>query len=344
MNLLRLMGDFTQLRREFRELASSSAAEEEEAKYELTASARRFSRRTKHVVDDKLSFSATLMRAGEVHAANRLLEEVEEDVRTEEAALIEKMNEVKVARATRRERMTRVRLARMLAVSLAGSLIMGFSALGMAAAGFVDQREQDQIRHNVNAQKRALAGNGVSDQAKRKLKGLDREVRKLLLADLPAGAIAALSPTEIRRFDALTNGTVDVGQLRSFLAEVLPTPDLALEVAAKIVDRVHDSVASAEKAVDDASALASAPRVKRKVQRAEDETTSEEAAAEEPEPSPSPDETQTPPEEEETTERDGRQQETGGDGDGDGDGGNGNGGEGTGGLPGAGAGKLPIGD
>ena len=310
MKLLRLMGDLTQLRREARELSSESTSEEEKAKYELTASARRFSRRTKRVVDDKLSFSATLMRAGEVHAANRLLEEVELDVRTEEAALIEKMNEVKVARATTRERMTRVRLTRMLAVSVAGSLLMGFSALGMAAAGFVEEREQDQIRRNAAAQRRALEAGGKRGAAA-KLKTLDRDVRKVLLAgDVPVGALNSLTAAEIRQLGVLTQGAVDVGALQSFLVRVLPTPDLAFQVVERLAGRVDKTASAATQA---ASVDIAAPRVKRKAQRAANDAQTQESA-DEPEPSPSPEQTEETPEEE-TTERDGRRHGTGGGGD-----------------------------
>lgn len=309
MKLLRLMGDLTQLRREFNELSSESTSEEEQAKYELTASARRFSRHTKRVVDDKLSFSATLMRAGEVHAANRLLEEVEVDVRTEEAALIEKMNEVKVARATTRERMTRVRLTRMLAVSVAGSLLMGFSALGMAAAGFVEEREQDQIRRNAAAQRRALEAGGKRGAAA-KLKTLDRKVRKVLLAgDVPVGALNSLTAAEIRQLGVLTQGAVDVGRLQSFLVRVLPTPDIAFQVVERLAGRVDRTVSAAA----DAGPLdIAAPRAKRKAQRAANEAQTEESASQpEPGSSPTPEETE---QSEETTEeeREGRQQETGG--------------------------------
>ena len=313
MKLLRLMGDLTQLRREFRELSSESASEEEQAKYELTASARRFSRRTKRVVDDKLTFSATLMRAGEVHAANRLLEEVELDVRTEEAALIEKMNEVKVARANTRERMTRVRLARMLAVSVAGSLLMGFSALGMAAAGFVQEREQDQIRRNVAAQRRALEdrAGGKGDVAA-KLKGLDRDVARLLANGIPRAALTSLTAEEIHRIGVLTNGNVDVAALHTFLVGVLPTPDLAFQVVERIASRVEKAVAGADAPTVDIAA----PRVKKRAERAAGDAQSEEQASGEPEAAPSPEETEEPAEEEQT-ERDGRQHGTGGGGDDD---------------------------
>ena len=319
------MGDLSQLRREFRDLATESAAQEEKAKYELTTSARRFSRRARHVVDDKLSFSATLMRAGEVDAANRLLEEVHADVRTEEAALIEKMNEVKVARAAKRESMTKVRLARMVAISLVGSLLMGFSALGMAAAGFVEDREQDQIRRNAIAQRRALEERRTTRaRAVRRLKQLDSNVRKLLLAaDLPVGS---LTPAEVRRIGVLTDGTVDVGALESFLVGVLDSPGLAQEVASRIATQVETVTSAAGGTVDEASSV-DVTRVKKRTQRVERSAETGDQEASEPSPSPSPEETESPSDETETTEETGKKRETGGNG-------NKKGGSGEGNIPG----------
>ena len=313
MNLRRLRGDLTQLRHEYRELTSESAAQEEQAKYELTASARHFSRKAKTVVDDKLSFSATLMRAGEVDAANRLLEEVHADVRTEEAALIEKMNEVKVARATKRERMTRVRMARMLAVSMLGALVMGFSALGMAAASFVQDREQDQVRQSSAAQRRALqGGKGVDPKTARELGDLDRKVRKLLLAaDLP---VTALSAADVRRIGDLTQGDVDLGALEDFLVSVLPSPDLARQVASRIAGSVRGLAAPVAAPVEKATETVTP--VKKKVHRVERPSsgTSDEPEPE-PSPSPAPEESPSPPEE---TDKNGGKQETGGEDDGSG--------------------------
>lgn len=318
MNLRRLRGDLTQLRREYRELTADSTAQEEQAKYELTASARHFSRTAKTVVDDKLSFSATLMRAGEVDAANRLLEEVHTDVRTEEAALIEKMNEVKVARAAKRERMTRVRMARMLAVSMLGALVMGFSALGMAAASFVQDREQDQIRDNAVAQRRAIKGlKNVDPKTARELVALDRKVRKLLLAaDLP---VTTLSAADVRRIGDLTQGTVDLGALEDFLVTVLPSADLAHEVVSRLAGSVERLAAPVAAPAKDATEEV-VPQVKKKVNRVE-RTSSEPSEEPEASPSPTPEESPTPPEE---TDKNGKKQETGGEDDGSGGSGGGN--------------------
>ena len=133
------------LRREMKELnreVEMAATEEERAAFELTRSTRDFTRRARAVADDKLAFSATLMRAGEVGAANRLLEDLERDVRVEEAALTEQVNEVKVATAARRANMTRLRLARTLAAAMLSAGLLAFSAAGMAVALFLADLEE----------------------------------------------------------------------------------------------------------------------------------------------------------------------------------------------------------
>lgn len=264
MALGQLFRDFKQLRQEFRDLTRDSVAAEERASFRLVNSARRFSRRTKNVVDNKLSFSATLMRAGEVHAANRLLEEVERDVRTEEAALIETMNEVKVQRATTRERMTRLRLARMVAVCLAGSMLMGFSALGMAAAGFVQNREADEIRENVAQQRRAIRT--AREIAAGEFRGLDKNVRKQLKG-------VKLTLAQAQELVRLTEGPMSMAALQNFLADVLPTVKLARQVAGDIVAQVHPVgavVAKAAKSVDEATVLVA--KMKKRAEQASEET------------------------------------------------------------------------
>jgi hypothetical protein len=307
MRLLGVFGEITKLRREFRDLTDESVAEEEKAKYELTASARKFSRRAKNLVDDKMTFSATLMRAGEVDAANRLLEEVEQDVRVEEAALVEKMNEVKVARASRRERLTRVRLARLMAISLVGSMLMGFSALGMAAAGFMQERENDQIRQNAVAMRRAAQANGalaasgkVSRQLKGNLKGLNKGAAALLMAQVSNGDLTPRQAANIRTLAA----SGDVDAIEDLLSNVLPS-GVARELVTKITDSVNDVVVAAPEAAAAPEPALAAPKVKKKIRK-----TAEEAESSEPEPSPSPDETDAP---EETEEKGDKQETDGGD-------------------------------
>src|SRR5688572_22772693 len=131
MSPIRMARDLRDLYRGFVELLSVPE-DSAEASYEIAKSARRFTTNAQAAVDDKLNFSATLMRAGEVEAANRLLKEFHDDVREEEVALIERVNEVKAAEAVRREGLTRTRLARLLAVAVVGSGLLSFSAAGMA--------------------------------------------------------------------------------------------------------------------------------------------------------------------------------------------------------------------
>ena len=277
MAIRRIRGPLGRLRQEFRTFADPQDGVDESARYRLTVSARRFSRRTKDVVDDKLSFSATLMRAGEVDAANRLLEEVERDVRTEEAALIETMNEVKLARVNRRQAMTRVRLARMVAVSVVGSMLMGFSALGMAAASFLQDREQSEARQTHAAMRRAHRSDDARlAQAKA---GLDKGVKKAL-------AGMSLTASELRAIQRLTADGVDVGALESFLMDVLDSPDLARRVANKIVSQVMPMIASVKDTAKDVASDAPGllTRAKRKAQSADEAAQKEdeaEASAEE---------------------------------------------------------------
>ena len=88
MGVKRIVADLREIQRNISDLEASRAEAEEMASLQLANSAQEFSRRTRAVVDDKLTFTAALMRAGEVHAASKLLAEVESDVREEEAALI----------------------------------------------------------------------------------------------------------------------------------------------------------------------------------------------------------------------------------------------------------------
>ena len=206
----------------------------EEAGYELAVSARNFSRNTQAVVDDKLNFSATLMRAGEVAAANRLLEEFERDVREEEAALIERVNEVKVAEAVRREGMTRVRLARVLAVALVGSSLLSFSAAGMALAGLLKDRAADSTGDRVHVrvadsdQLAARVASARSDQP--------RSLRRVRIGDVKL----LLTMSQLRTIREL-GGTVDASELQGII-ELLPQP---------LAEKVQHAIVVAAAAVED---------------------------------------------------------------------------------------------
>ncbi|HEY7876313.1 MAG TPA: hypothetical protein VIG64_14455 [Actinomycetota bacterium] len=247
MGIRQAWSDIRELRRELHELTKPSS-EEEEATYKIAVSARRFSRRSKHVVDDKLNFSATLMRAGEVDAANRLLEEFERDIRTEEAALIECVNEVKVARSLKRDRVSRLRLVRLMAVALLGACVMSFSALGIAVAGmFQDRANKDAVaasasRHGTRA---AVARN-------RPAKAAHERSRRTMRALQVAGARESLTQQQLDTVRELAISGDDA-ELTDFLLSVLPaTVAEKVSHVLGVVEPPVEAVASAapEVAVD----------------------------------------------------------------------------------------------
>jgi hypothetical protein len=301
MSPIRMVRDFRDL---YRSLSEMLVFEDpvEEAGYELAVSARNFSRNTQAVVDDKLNFSATLMRAGEVSAANRLLEEFERDVREEEAALIERVNEVKMAEAVRRDGLTRVRLARMLTVALIGSSLLSFSAAGMALAGLLKDRASNESADTVRVR---LAdrqdGDTDASQGRAQKHGSLRHVR---IGDVKL----LLTASQLRTIREL-GGTIDASELQGII-ELLPQPladkvQQAIVVAAETVDEARETVAAT-----DESELKM--KFKRKARQAEKaaEAQSEEEATPAPEPSeepteePSPEET-SPEDEEKRAEDDG---------------------------------------
>lgn len=222
MGIRQAWSDLGELRRELNELTKPSS-EEEEASYKIAVSARRFSRRSKTYVDDKLNFSATLMRAGEVDAANRLLEEFERDIRTEEAALIECVNEVKVARSLKKDRVSKLRLVRLMAVALLGACVMSFSALGIAVAGMF----QDRAHKGSTEQAGQRHGARAADARPKAAKTNERS-RRTMRALQVAGAKNALTQQEMATFRQLaTSG--DDAELTDFLLSVLP-PTVAQKV------------------------------------------------------------------------------------------------------------------
>ena len=208
---MRLFKDVRAIKRSIAELRSTDAVEEEKAAFELAASAYRFSRDTKASVDDKLSFSATLMRAGEIQAATRLIVELEDDVREEEVALVEVINEVHAARSLRREKITRLRLARVLVTSMLGACIMGFSAMGIGAAGmFADRAAAPKparvaVSSNVD---RSGRGNGAPARA--------RKLRHVRIG----GTLVALNKVQLGVLRDLQKGKIDPESLEEFLASL----------------------------------------------------------------------------------------------------------------------------
>lgn len=276
---MQFIRDLREVTGALRELVAVDERHEEVAKLDLAVSAQRFSQETREVVDDKLSFSATLMRAGEVDAANRLLAEVEAEVRDNEAALLEQVNEVKVARAARRERITRMRLARSLAVAMLGAAVMATSAAGMAFASFLEDRARAADvatrRHDRFDAGFPAHAAGRAQEKRAGLASVKRvEVR---------GVEAALTPKALAAFEQLQSGDVEPAELEHLLS-LLP---------ADLADTMREALATAqaaEKVVKDVLPAEIRPVAKKKTPK--DERPADEAkddSAEKPDDEPSPD-------------------------------------------------------
>lgn len=294
MGFRSFVSDMQEVQRNLAELMAANTAEEEAARLQIAQGASRFSRRATKVVDDKLSFSATLMRAGEVNAATRLLAEVEQEVRSEEVALIETVNEVRVAQAVRRGRITRLRLARSLAAAMLGACLLAFSAMGMAVAGALQDREKAEdpefarLRTNSAAQAGDNSRSGVSS-AVRKL------IRRLQIGDVKL----VLTAHEYRTLTKLTGGDVDeaglndvVGLLSGSLADkVEQAIAVASDTANSTVSSLAVEPAPTIKKVAKAKKRATKPASQQSPPPEDDQQpASEPADDEEPKPSPSPSE------------------------------------------------------
>ena len=255
MGLTRWLGDLRETQRNLSELLSENTAEEQAASLEIAQSASRFSRRTRQVVDDKLTFSATLMRAGEVSAATRLLAEVEEEVRNEEIALIETVNEVKVAQAVRRGRITRLRLARSMAAAMLGACLLAFSAVGMAVAGALQDRERGQTLAPLKVRNQR---GDIRQASAAPLSGPARNLmRRLKIGDVNL----VLTQKQFRMLKELTGGSVDEEGLTDVVG-LLPSA-----LAEKVQDVIDLAGSTVETATESALEVAPAPAV-RKIERA----------------------------------------------------------------------------
>jgi hypothetical protein len=253
---------------------------EEAASNTIVTCASRFSRRSKRVVDDKLSFSATLMRAGEVDAANRLLNEVEREVRAEEAALIETVNEVKVAQSARRDRITRLRLARTLAAATLGAGVLTVSAAGMAVAGFL----QDRAEATRAAPSAGAAETYAVASAPRTT---DSPTPKMRVKRI-AGVKVMLTAAEYRQIEAATRGDdVDSGNLEwiSLLPRTLAQKvEYAIAAASETVQETVGKVETVEETV---LAQATTRKARRAARSTNEATTAKKDQPKEPEPEPS---------------------------------------------------------
>ncbi|HYO61218.1 MAG TPA: hypothetical protein VEU29_04915 [Actinomycetota bacterium] len=294
---MQLIKDLRDVTGALKELVADDERHEEDAKLELAVSAQRFSQETRDVVDDKLSFSATLMRAGEVHAAKRLLAEVEAEVRDNEAALLEQVNEVKVVRAARRERITRMRLARSLAVAMLGAAVMATSAAGMAFASFLEDRARIAEAAEVRRDRNRSGSEGPAAAAGARTKQTKDSRRNRVVT--VGGVQAALTAEALAAFEQLKSGDVEAGEIERLLS-LLP---------ADLADTMRDALSTAqvaqERVKDALPALVDRPSVRRKAAKAQQAAADEadkEGAAEEPKEEASPDPEPEPTEGGETEE------------------------------------------
>lgn len=256
-------------------------SDDEQASFELARSARRFSRRTKEEVDDKLSFSAVLVRAGEIDAANRLIEELEQDVRAEEAALMEQVNEVRIARTMRRDRVTRARLARVLVTAVVGAGMMAFSAIGMAVAGMFGESDRSaRVAPGLISDAGVRAGGEPSSF--RLADQLRKRMRKVKIAD----AEMLLSAAQARMLEKITTGAVGSDQLEQLLRELQLPPGLTAEVRKLLTATVAAATTPPAPAPAVPAPSAADPakkKAKKKVEKHRDE-----GAPADPDPKPSP--------------------------------------------------------
>ena len=205
--------------------------------FELVLSARDFTERTRAAIDDKMSLSATLLRAGEVEEASRLVSELERDVRESQAALVEKMNERRAAGAARRKPPVRTRPAKVLAVALVGALLSGLSAVGASVV-----RDFQSGGAERRAGQRAEAGGEARSEdggdGARSVTG-SRYVRL-------GGVRVLMTPAQLSAYRKLISGKADEKTLESFLEGLLE------QVADKDVPAVLKAVTErVEKARDE---------------------------------------------------------------------------------------------
>jgi len=205
---------------------------------EIARSATQFSRRSREVVDGTINLSAVLMRAGEVDEANRLLAEAEREVRSEEAVLIETVNEVRAEGLERRTRITRLKLMKMLATAFLGGSLMVFSAFGVAVAKFLTDEppaaSAGEAHHRASS--RAKSASGLSSRAS----------KRVLVPG--TGMRVSLSARELSAYLKMKNDpSVEPADLQAFLLALAPD-DLANKLMTSVAQVVDETVQKTAKA------------------------------------------------------------------------------------------------
>jgi hypothetical protein len=226
-------------RRELQELnqqCAGTSRDEETAMFELARSARAFSQRAREAADDTLAFSATLVRAGEVEAAQKLIHDLEQEMHGEKAALAERVDEVQAAAARRRAKMTRLRLARIIAAAVLTAGLLSLTTAGWAVASFLanlDEHSRD----------------GSSSRSARFVQPADSSLRHastrhILLLD---GTTVMLTQDQFRRFKSLSaNPNLDREELERLLVDLVGP-----RIAARLVSAIAEIANGAAQAASD---------------------------------------------------------------------------------------------
>jgi hypothetical protein len=215
------------VRRELKKLSQEcegAERDEERATFELTRSARAFSQHAREAGDDKLAFSATLMRAGEVEAAQRLIDDFEQEVREEQAALAGQIDKAKAAAATRRSKLTRLRLVRTLAAAILTAGMLSFSMAGVTVASFLADLS-DRAGDGSSTKSDARLGRGANPSRR------DAATRSIRLAD---GTRVMLTQGQFRQLKRLSaNPNLDPTELHRLLIQLVG-PRLAARLASSV--------------------------------------------------------------------------------------------------------------
>ena len=262
---MKVLGGMSRLRHHLTSLFAGR--NEEEACFETARSARGFSKRATAVLDDKLAFSATLMRAGEVDAAFRMMREAQADVWREETALFEIVDKVAAAGTTKRRRRARLHLARTLATALVSFALLTLSVGGFALASAVVQR--------MSPDQAANAGGGAS-AIETEDAAFVREVRSVRLAN---GVRLNVAAKHVGTYRKISRGQQVAPGRAEALLRTLPPSSLRAFLWSLPPQDVQTLIASLPPDVVDELTIWFPPVATDAVAHVEDETKSDKPAA-----------------------------------------------------------------
>lgn len=227
---LRPIRAFREINRDLTQLRDAQQTSEAAARLELAKRTHTFTARSKKVVDETMSLSAVLMRAGEVDEATRLLAEVDREVETEKAALMESVHEVKSRAVVTRQKMTRLRMAKMMLSAVLGASLMMFSAFGVVLAKYLAPSPAQGAQGQISV---------PTDVAPSGQQATLNRIKHIHFA----GMKIALTPEQMKRYEQLTAAGANDEELKEFLRKVL-SPDLAdrIVLAASTVTESADGI------------------------------------------------------------------------------------------------------